>query len=431
MGLKNGRVRCDGTGIFVDLFAGCGGMTLGLMEAGWQGLFGIEIQQDAFETYRQNFLASGKHSLVWPNWLEKRPWDIKLLLKAHAAELQSLRGSVDLVCGGPPCQGFSYSGRRNSRDPRNQLFRRYVDFVNLVQPKFLIVENVPGFSVSHGKKNRPKTARNTQSYAERLQDLLRPSYWLDACIVRATRFGVPQTRDRIFVVGVRRDAKAMPDSGWAASLLENVREEFLQSKNLPSREITAKKAIGDLEITGRRLISYQSDVSCRTRLSFQQVEYKPPPKPNAYLRLMRNGSNGQPPSCLRLPRHRTDIVRRFRYIHKWFSKGRRLTDPEREILGVAKHRIVPMSADRPAHTLTTIPDDLLHYSEPRVLTVRECARLQSFPDWFDFHGKYTTGGTRRAKECPRYTQVGNAVPPLVAEAWGLAFHELARTSRGK
>ena len=73
-----------------------------------------------------------------------------------------------------------------------------------------------------------------------------------------------------------------------------------------------------------------------------------------------------------------------------------------------------------APTITTLPDDVLHYCEPRILTVRECARIQSFPDWFRFEGKYTTGGKERVKECPRYTQVGNAVPPLLAKAIGVA-----------
>src|SRR3546814_425596 len=76
---------------------------------------------------------------------------------------------------------------------------------------------------------------------------------------------------------------------------------------------------------------------------------------------------------------------------------------------------------RSAPTITTLPDDVLHYSEPRILTVRESARLQSFPDWFQFKGKFTTGGDRRTRECPRYTQVGNAVPPHLARAIGTAI----------
>ena len=80
--------------------------------------------------------------------------------------------------------------------------------------------------------------------------------------------------------------------------------------------------------------------------------------------------------------------------------------------------MVILDRNKTSHTLTTLPDDFLHFSEARILTVREYARLQSFPDWFDFKGKYTTGGSRRKDECPRYTQVGNAVPPLLARYLG-------------
>jgi DNA (cytosine-5)-methyltransferase 1 len=98
-----------------------------------------------------------------------------------------------------------------------------------------------------------------------------------------------------------------------------------------------------------------------------------------------------------------------------------MDDAARKGYGLKKHRIYPMSDSDPAPTITTLPDDVLHYSEPRILTVRESARLQSFPDWFQFRGKFTTGGDRRTKECPRYTQVGNAVPPYLARAIGVAL----------
>jgi DNA (cytosine-5)-methyltransferase 1 len=101
-----------------------------------------------------------------------------------------------------------------------------------------------------------------------------------------------------------------------------------------------------------------------------------------------------------------------------------MSDADRKNYNLKKHRIFPMSGDEPAPTVTTLPDDILHYSEPRILTVREYARLQSFPDWFHFKGKYTTGGKLRTKECPRYTQVGNAVPPLLARAIGKALQEM-------
>jgi DNA (cytosine-5)-methyltransferase 1 len=97
----------------------------------------------------------------------------------------------------------------------------------------------------------------------------------------------------------------------------------------------------------------------------------------------------------------------------------------REQYGLKKQCLAILDERKVAHTITTLPDDLLHYSEPRILTVRECARLQSFPDWFRFQGNYTTGGKRRTHECPRYTQVGNAVPPLLAEALGRMLRKLA------
>ena len=412
--------------VFIDLFAGCGGLTLGLLEAGWHGLFGIDIQSDAFATYSGNFLDGDRHSVEWPDWLEQRPWDIKRLLAEQATELRRLRGSVDLVCGGPPCQGFSFSGRRNPRDPRNQLFRRYVDFVELVRPKLLLLENVPGFEVAHGKKARGRSNGGPKSYAQKLRELLEPTYMLDECLVRSSRYGVPQIRDRYFAVGVRKGLGFKRDAGWAASLIEDARSRFLAIKGLPSRAVSARMALRDLELAPRPLVPYERDSTCNSSSGFQQVEYKAPRSLNSYLDIMRSGLNGEAPSSLRLPRHTKEVERRFKRIHSSFPKGRRLNDEERERLGLNKMRVVPLCPNRPAQTVTTLPDDLLHYSEPRILTVRECARLQSFPDWFVFHGKYTTGGNRRTKECPRYTQVGNAVPPLVAEAWGHALLELSR-----
>ena len=87
-------------------------------------------------------------------------------------------------------------------------------------------------------------------------------------------------------------------------------------------------------------------------------------------------------------------------------------------MGIKKRSTTPLDPDAPSPTITTLPDDLIHYSEPRTMTVREHARIQSFPDWFKFAGHYTTGGDRRKKDCPRFTQVGNAVPPLLARAIG-------------
>src|SRR5439155_2895633 len=101
-------------------------------------------------------------------------------------------------------------------------------------------------------------------------------------------------------------------------------------------------------------------------------------------------SNGTPPNSLRLARHGQEIRERFRQIISTCRHGVQLSAADRERFGLKKHCVVPLHAGKPSHTLTTLPDDFLHYSEPRILTVREYARLQSFPDWYDFRGKYTT-----------------------------------------
>ena len=131
---------------------------------------------------------------------------------------------------------------------------------------------------------------------------------------------------------------------------------------------------------------------------------------------------------MRLARHSEEVRDRFSQIIKTCRQGVRMNDGDRAWFKLRKHRIYPMSASEPAPTITTLPDDILHFCDPRILTVREYARLQSFPDWFVFKGKYTTGGDRRTKECPRYTQVGNAVPPLLAFAIARALGDVIGSS---
>jgi DNA (cytosine-5)-methyltransferase 1 len=164
---------------------------------------------------------------------------------------------------------------------------------------------------------------------------------------------------------------------------------------------------------------------------FRQVKYQGPA--STYQMKMNGGVSPSDMDSMRIARHREDVVQKFTIILKCCKRGINLSAGMRSVLDMRKHRTVPMDRDKPAPTLTTLPDDILHYGEPRILTVRECARLQSFPDWFKFKGKYTTGGKFRRTECPRYTQVGNAVPPLLAQAIGaglLSWWLLEVTSSG-
>jgi len=155
-----------------------------------------------------------------------------------------------------------------------------------------------------------------------------------------------------------------------------------------------------------------------------QIDYATGKFRSPFIESMRKGSNTAPNS-LRLPRHDVSTVKQFKAIMDTCARGRSLSKADRERLGIRKHALTPLAAAKPAATVTTLPDDILHYSEPRILTARENARLQTFPDTFQFLGKYTTGGANRKFDCPRYTQIGNAVPPLFAEAVGRVLKRLA------
>ena len=140
---------------YVDLFAGCGGISLGLHKAGLQGLFAIEKNPDAFSTLKYNLIDTHKH-FKWAPWLPVKNWNIDTLLKNKERELKSLQGTVDLVVGGPPCQGFSMAGERRASDKRNKLIHSYLDFVKLVQPRVIMFENVQGFTLKFSNSTKHK-----------------------------------------------------------------------------------------------------------------------------------------------------------------------------------------------------------------------------------------------------------------------------------
>lgn len=419
---------------FIDLFAGCGGLSLGLFQAGLKGIFGVEVSDMAFGTLQENLLGRNQPRYDWPKWLEKRAWDIGELLDVHRRELKALGGAVDLVCGGPPCQGFSFYGKRKRDDARNRLVSDYVRFVRLVRPKYLLLENVRGFDVPHGKKARAlrqgkDKGRPTKAFSQDLFEKLANDYVVDSCLLSSADFGVPQARERFFAIGVRRDTGFAEQtlSGWGKDLVWRQRLKLLKRHGLPDRPITAREALVDLETDGlRRVIEYTREGNCRSPSGFQMIDYQPDSSDcSEYVNAMRDGLNVLSPTGLRLARHSDEVRSRFSEIIRSVKKGRRLNEEDRAAFGIRKLRTVPLDGERPAHCITTLPDDILHYSEPRILTVRESARLQSFPDWYNFMGKYTTGGPQRRDECPRYTQVGNAVPPFLAEAWGLALRHLS------
>jgi DNA (cytosine-5)-methyltransferase 1 len=390
---------------YIDMFAGCGGLSTGLHLAGWKGLFTIERNQAAFSTLKANLVEKRNH-FDWPTWLAITNWDIKELLNQKSRELAKLRGSVDLVAGGPPCQGFSMAGRRNESDERNKLVHSYLSLVQLVQPRAVFFENVRGFTMKF-EANAEAGITYSQVVIQELKDL----GYRDAQgkIFDMSDYGVPQRRQRFIVIATRENL-----AGEIFSALDSNYLSHLTAKCIPKRN-SAKAALSDLE-------QRHGVASCPDTVGFYSgIASRPTTLLQKYLRA---DPNRHTPDSHRFVNHTLEVESVFSMLLEDAPRNRSITGVERKSLGLKKRSVTVLAPNKPAPTVTTLPDDFVHYSEPRVMTVRECARLQTFPDWFEFKGPYTTGSKQRILQVPRYTQVGNAVPPLFAELMGLALKEV-------
>lgn len=396
------------THTYIDLFAGCGGLSLGLSNAGWKGLFAIEKSSDAFSTLEHNLIHKREH-FEWPSWLPLKHHNIDEVLSDYTPELEKLKGSIDLIAGGPPCQGFSMAGRRRENDYRNKLTDSYLKFVSLVEPNFIFFENVKGFTLSFG--NNAEKGKNYSSHV--IKELDQLGYNVHGKLVDFSAFGVPQKRTRFILIGVKK--KIDPSGEISKSFFHSIhvnKFSFLSQKGL-STEVTLEDAISDLlEAHGKK--------DCPDSKDFKSGLYSTANTPyQKYLRCRRQKNSI--PDSHRLVNHSQKIVDRFQYAidnelgPKAYQKYFKLK----------KSGTKKVSRNEPCSTLTTLPDDYIHFQEPRVFTVREFARIQSFPDWYEFKGSYTTGGKMRTKQTPRYTQIGNAIPPLFAEIAGLSLKEMA------
>ncbi len=407
---------------FADVFAGCGGISLGLISAGWQGRFAIEKSANAFETLKTNLVLGARGNFDWPEWLPQDAISTSDLLKKYGSELEALKGKVSLLAGGPPCQGFSMAGRRTHSDPRNSLTEDYIKLVEGIQPRILLIENVRGFTLPF-KKYGDEDSKNTPYSTKVKERLGEIGYKVFSELVDLSDYGVPQARKRFIIIAIRKGDSALEKlkDKTPFDLLVDGRISFLTKKGLPlDRPVSVKQAIGDLETSGKELIE-SADFELK---GYKQIAYMAQGNKSNFVKLMRKDIEVAPDS-LRLPKHKKDTINQFKKIIATCTQGKTLSKEDRKRLGIKKHALTPLHGDLPSATITTLPDDMVHYSEPRILTVRENARIQTFPDWFQFTGKYTTGGKERKNECPRYTQVGNAVPPLFSEAIGEVLKKLA------
>lgn len=327
----------------VDLFAGCGGLSYGFQQAGFNVLLGIDNDPDAAKT----FLANHPHSKYICG-------DIK---KITASEIKKVIGKkkVDLLIGGPPCQGFSLSGKRIYQDERNSLYMEFFRMIDILQPKVALIENVPGLQSLYDGK----------AFNNILREFQNRKYKVSYQILKADEHDVPQIRKRIMIVGSHVGTFQFP---------------------VPSpQKVTLGEAIGDLPLLETTHISSQ---------------YATKPL-NAYQKQMRIGTSS-------LVNHEASQHSfKTQATIKLVPEGGNYKSLPKEFKKLRNFHVAWTRLDRskPCLTIDTGHRHHFHPVANRVPTVRECARIQSFPDSFVFLGPRTA----------QYRQVGNAVPPLLAK----------------
>lgn len=386
----------------VDLFCGAGGFTEGFLlsgsaEVGFEVVAASDVSPMVRLTYEGRFksqLGLQFEFLLRDVREESFTSELRDAVRARVGE----RG-IDVVSGGPPCQGFSVFGRRNESDPRNNLFRPYLRAIEVLQPKYFVMENVPGLI----KMYRGKAVERIREAVDAVGPV---KYRLSGpVIVNAADYGVPQVRERVVFFGCRED---MP-------VIEGVPAELA-----PEEYVTVGSAIGDLGFLRpwEAARSYHDDYPASTGYQVQSRSGRLFGK----LGIQRVGVELHNHEAAK---HIPEVLARFSVL----EKGRGLESVPRALwdryLKTSKKWCVRLDENRPSYTIVTLPDDLVHPTQPRILTVREMARLQSFDDTFIFQGPRSTGGggagnRLRAVEVPQYSQVGNAVPPLLAKAIGNA-----------
>lgn len=365
--------------IAIDLFCGAGGMSLGLEQAGFDVALAVDRDPHHIATYKRNFPQ-------FKSWQA----DISKLSGSRIRELVG-RTDLDLVCGGPPCQGFSAIGKRQATDPRNVLVHHFVRLVAELRPKAFILENVPGLGTGPMKST---VAAATREFSRRGYLVTAPVENLDA-----SGFGVPQRRERLFIMGIRREyGAAIPYP--------------CQRLGGGSDTPTVWEAIGDLPRLAGREDLFISD----------SAQYPPlhPQSLHPYAELARGRrrddkdvsyprvwDDTECSGCSRV-RHRREVVR----LYSATAPGAM----------VPSHHLPRLRPDGLCPTLRAGTDSdhgsfnaprPVHPFEPRCITVREAARLHGYPDWFRFF----------PAKWHAHRQIGNSVCPPVARAVGFAVIE--------
>ncbi|MBU2540747.1 MAG: DNA cytosine methyltransferase [Candidatus Omnitrophica bacterium] len=333
----------------VDLFCGCGGLSLGFIEAGYKVILGVDNDSAALETFKANHNGAEACNIDLS--------DNSFLKKMYRAVKDE---KIDVIIAGPPCQGFSLTGPRNFDDKRNVLYLAVITAVKKIKPKAFLIENVPGLAALYGGQVKDEIIR-------RLKEV---GYNVTMDILCAADYGVPQLRKRVFFGGLEKSLGQF---------------EFPSKTHSPDNYVTCADAISDLP--GRE-----------SELGEEEDDYESSPL-TSYQRKLRS-------NCRKLYNHiatnHTEIVKS---VIKLVPEGGDYRDLPK---GVGEHRQFNEAwtryhGSRPSYTIDTGHRNHFHYRHNRVPTIRENARLQSFSDSFIFYGTKTQ----------QNRQVGNAVPPLL------------------
>lgn len=364
--------------IAVDLFAGAGGMTLGFEQAGFDVLASVEIDPIHCSTHEFNF----------PQWAIICADISKLSGKEIRARSEIGDKEIDLVFGGPPCQGFSMIGKRMLDDPRNSLLSHFVRIVKELRPKYFVMENVKGLTVGNQKSFLKEVIGEFETIGYTVEDRYQ--------VLNAAEFGVPQDRRRLFLFGCR-DGLTLPE--YPQPQTNAPKSKSLS--NLPDAP-TVRDAISDLPDHDRFDELWEQD--------WVKAKLGKPTKYSAFLRGL-----AEDPSDYSYPREwPTELLTSsMRTEHTALSKQRFEKTEHGKVEPISRFfKLHPqgvsntLRAGTPSNRGAFTSPRPIHPEHPRVISVREAARLHSYPDWFRFHSTKWHG----------FRQIGNSVPPLLARA---------------
>ncbi|MBR0689593.1 DNA cytosine methyltransferase [Bradyrhizobium manausense] len=387
---KPSQIRIKPRLTAVDLFSGAGGITLGLLNAGFNIVFCSDRDPVCAVTHRRNF----------PD-IPFAEAPIEQLSGADILREAGLkRDELDLLIGGPPCQGFSIIGQREIWDVRNGLFREFLRLAKELRPKCLVIENVPGLATLEGG-----------TVLRQIGDAFREAgYTIDCAELLAAQYGVPQMRWRMFFIGWRNDLGKRggfpkPTHGRAGI------GDLYPNKTISPEEtdgfVTIREAIGDLP---------------RVRAGELQTRYTRPPQ-SLYQEAMRRSTQQELANhyAPRLSEQNLARIKSLKPGQDWRDLPRDLLPPsmQRALRKDHTRRFRRMRWEGIARSIITRFRDpksgeYSHPDQDRTISIREAARIQSFPDWFVFEGGHSA----------QYDQVGNAVPPLLARAVGAELRRM-------